>query len=397
MKKIIAWIMLLLCFSNQVYAEEEDLQLYAQSAVLMDGESGRILFEENGYSAMANASTTKILTCILALEYGDLSEVVVASAEAASQPAVHMGVSVGEEYVLEDLLYALMLESYNDSAVMIAESVSGSVEAFAQLMNEKAEEIGCEDSYFITPNGLDAEDDVGFHHTTASDLATIMKYCIMDSTKSEEFLAITQTLSYSFSEVNGSRSYTCTNHNTLLQTNENAISGKTGFTNDAGYCYVGAIESEGRTFIIALLGCGWPYNSTYKWSDSSTLFDYATENYYYTSLESSEYTDEIEQSVLQDLLVENAKTLANEYYTDLFIVESDDVEVLVSDWDEIDIKIEYPEILYAPVDENTLVGSVIYTLDDTVLKVDSILTNESIEQDSKIWKIYKKFTNTLTH
>lgn len=397
MKKIIAWILILLYFNCQVYAEDKNLELYAQSAVLIDGESGRILYEENAYSAMANASTTKILTCILALEYGELTDVVVASVEAASQPAVHMGVIEGEEYVLEDLLYALMLESYNDSAVMIAESVSGSVEAFAQLMNEKAEEIGCEDSYFITPNGLDAEDDVSFHHTTASDLALIMKYCIVDSSEKEAFLKITQTLSYSFSNTTGSRSYTCTNHNTLLQTNANAISGKTGFTNDAGYCYVGAIESDGRTFIIALLGCGWPYNSTYKWTDSSTLFNYATENYFYTYFESSEYTEELEDTVLLDLLVKDAKTLDDEVYIDLVIKESEAVEVLISSWDELEVKLDYPEILYAPLEEETLVGSVTYILDDQVIKVDSIVTNESIEKETLKWLLYKKITNALSN
>ena len=151
-------------------------QLYAQSAVLMDADSGRILFAKNGQEERAMASTTKIMTCIMALENGDLSEEITVSAEAASQPAVRLGMREGQRFRLNDLLYSLMLESHNDSAVAVAECVGGTVEGFAAMMNRKAMELGCSDTYFITPNGLDAEDETGKHHTTAADLARIMKY-----------------------------------------------------------------------------------------------------------------------------------------------------------------------------------------------------------------------------
>ena len=166
--------------AQDVPAESE---LYAKSAVLMDADSGRILYEKNGHEAMANASTTKILTCIVALENCDPASVVTVSKNAASQPKVHLGMHEGQQFYLRDLLYGLMLESYNDCAVAIAEFAAGEVQGFAALMNAKAEELGCEDSYFITPNGLDAKDDAGFHHTTAADLAKIMKYCIKESLK----------------------------------------------------------------------------------------------------------------------------------------------------------------------------------------------------------------------
>ena len=221
--------------AQDVPAESE---LYAKSAVLMDADSGRILYEKNGHEAMANASTTKILTCIVALENCD--------------PA---------------------------SVVTVSKNAAGEVQGFAALMNAKAEELGCEDSYFITPNGLDAKDDAGFHHTTAADLAKIMKYCIKESLKSDEFLEITRTAQYSFSDAEGKCTYQCTNHNAFLQMMEGALSGKTGFTGTAGYCYVGALQREDKTLIVALLACGWPNNKTYKWSDTRKLMNYGLEQF----------------------------------------------------------------------------------------------------------------------
>ena len=253
----------------EVFAAPEEL--YAQSAVLMDADSGRVLFEKNGMEQRPMASTTKILTCILVLEKAGLGETAEVSRNAASQPKVHLGVRAGEKYYVQDLLYSLMLESHNDAAVILAEHVGGSLEGFAALMNEKAKEIGCADSHFITPNGLDAEDEEGAHSTTAADLAKIMRYCITLSPKKAEFLEITRTSSRAFSDVEGKRSFSCVNHNAFLGMMDGALSGKTGFTGKAGYCYVGALTRDGKTFIVALLACGWPNNETYKWKDTRKL------------------------------------------------------------------------------------------------------------------------------
>ena len=265
--------------ANETTTEPEEL--YALSACLMDADSGRVLFEKEGNVHRANASTTKILTLILTLERADLDETVCVSELAARQPDVQLNMKCGETYRLEDLCYSLMLESHNDSAVAIAEHVGGTVENFAKLMNEKAEELGCEQTYFITPNGLDAVDGSGFHGTSAIDLARIMSYCILRSPKSEDFLRITRTSNYTFQDLSGKRSFSCRNHNAFLQIMEGALSGKTGFTGDAGYCYVGALEREGRIFVVALLGCGWPNNKSYKWKDCKKLFSYGIKNYEY--------------------------------------------------------------------------------------------------------------------
>ena len=296
-------------------AEPVETELYAKAAVLMDAESGRVLYGKNGQEILANASTTKILTCILALETADPEEWVDISAYASTMPKVKLGVKKGERYRLGDLLYSLMLESHNDVAVAIAEHIGKeflekelaeksvseytaeeskeAVAAFADLMNEKARELGCVNSWFITPNGLDAtetfhaKDGSTFskdHSTTAEELARLMSYCVLHSPKKEEFLEITQTISYTVTSEKG-RNHFCTNHNAFLTMMEGVISGKTGFTNKAGYCYVGALERDGRTFVVALLACGWPNNKSYKWSDSKKLMNYGIENFFKGGIE----------------------------------------------------------------------------------------------------------------
>ena len=194
-------------------------------------------------------------------------------------PDVQLNIREGEEYKLKDLLYSLMLESHNDSAVAIAEHIGGSVEQFAELMNQKAEDIGCMKTHFITPNGLDAKDEHGIHGTTAADLARILRYCIKESPEKDTFLTITRTSAYSFTNLAGTRSFTCNNHNAFLNMMDGALTGKTGFTGTAGYCYVGALERDGKLFIVALLGCGWPGNKTYKWADTKKLMNYGLDHY----------------------------------------------------------------------------------------------------------------------
>lgn len=387
MKKLIVFI-LVLCFGFTTYAEdiEEPTEIYAQSAVLMDAESGRVLFEKNGTDRKAMASTTKIMTCIIALEKGNLEEVVTFSKEAASQPKVHLGASLNEQFYLEDLLYSLMLESHNDSAVAIAESVSGSVEAFAQNMNQKAKEIGCENSYFITPNGLDASDDCGVHSTTAVDLARIMSYCITKSPQKEKFLEITQTSDYSFSNLEGNKSYSCYNHNTFLSMMPEAISGKTGYTSDAGYCYVGAVESEGRTFVVSLLACGWPNNKNYKWSDMRKIVEYAMEAYHYKTIDTFPDTE--------NAIILNGIPKSNELFEEAKVStkiddQNEKIVCLVKDSEEIHYLIEQKETLEAPVMQGDKIGEIIYYLDEEEIASYPIRIQETIEEKEFAWYFLK--------
>lgn len=360
--------LLLAAFVNPaIYTEAEESEikpsdLYAQSAVLMDADSGRILFAKSGQKERPMASTTKIMTCILTLENGNLSDTVAVRKNAAGQPEVKLGMKEGESYVLKDLLYSLMLESHNDSAVAIAEHIGGSVEGFAGLMNKKAAELGCFHTYFITPNGLDARDEKGIHHTTAEDLARIMKYCIMDSEKSSEFLEITRTADYSFTDGSKSRSFQCTNHNAFLNMMEGALSGKTGFTADAGYCYVGALRQDDRTFIVALLACGWPNAKSYKWTDTRKLMTYGLENYFYKTDDAGRKTRQIS--------VENAA--ADGFPGDLtetvtLLPDGQPPSVLRKEGEEITEEWEIPESVEAPIEKGEELGTVRYSLDGTLL------------------------------
>lgn len=246
----------------------------------MDGENGRVLYGKEAYKGRPNASTTKVMTCILALELAKGDDYVQVSGNAASQPQTRLGMREGQQFYLEDLLYSLMLKSHNDSAVAIAEHIGGSVEGFAEKMNEKAKELGCKDTHFVTPNGLDGEDEGGIHHTTARDLALIMAYAIKNAT----FVHITQTRDYTFMDISGKKHYSVHNTNAFLDMETGVISGKTGFTGNAGYCYVCAVRQDERLFIVALLGCGWPGNKNYKWSDTKKLLSYGRENYQYVML-----------------------------------------------------------------------------------------------------------------
>lgn len=358
-------------------------QLYARSAVLMDGDSGRVLYGKEADVPRPMASTTKIMTCILALEHmqGD-TEIAEVSEYAAGQPKVHLGVRKEEQYYLKDLLYSLMLESHNDSAVVIAEHVGGSVEGFAKLMNAKAEELGCESTYFITPNGLDAADDTGIHSTTAIELARIMRYCIRESDRREEFLEITGTKSHSFQDVSGSRQFTCNNHNAFLSMMEGALSGKTGFTGDAGYCYVGALERDGRTFIVALLACGWPNNKNYKWSDTRALMEYGLENYSYRNL----WKEQTFPDVPVQEGVPDKRRLSGASTVGVGIENApEEWNYLVREDEKAELSAEYAEQMTAPVRKGEVIGELVLSLEGEAIGRWNLVTEEAVEKRDFRW------------
>lgn len=397
-----------LCVTYDVSAEEEPEQseLYATSAVLMDADSGRILYEKNGYEELPMASTTKIMTCILALEQGDRDSLVTVSEYAASQPKVRLGMKPGEQYRLEDLLYSLMLESHNDSAVAIAEHIGGSVEAFAELMNRKAREIGCQSTYYITPNGLDAaitltggtgRARVETHRTTAADLARTMAYCIGKSEQAEAFLEITRRGSYQFCNqisqedgsgaVNGNHSVSCSNHNAFLGMMDGALSGKTGFTSKAGYCYVGALQKDGKTLTVALLACGWPNHKTYKWTDMKTLMEYGQEHYEYHA-----FTDvPIMEERLQPIPVMNGQTehiggqAAVELRHDVAEGEQTTEGLLLNEHEEINIVYTIPQVLTAPVAAGSQIGSIKYMVQGEVWRTELVTTVNAVEAINYAW------------
>ena len=359
----------------QPKVETDPLNLNSHAAVLLDGDTGRILYGKNEKKVLPMASTTKIMTCILALENSGLDTEVEISDRAASMPEVKLHVRKGEKYRLEDLLYSLMLESHNDTAVAIAEAVGGSVENFADMMNGKAAELGCDDTYFLTPNGLDAEDKESgkIHSTTAADLARILRYCISLSPAKEEFLAITRAPSHAFSDLSGTRSFSCVNHNALLTSMEGAVSGKTGFTGKAGYCYVGAVKKGEKLFIAALLDCGWPPHRTYKWQDMRKLVTYGDKNFEYKEIEKTGLGEETA------VLVENGVESRVKVEIGTENADKNSLRVLLGNDEKVQVRTKIAKSLHAPVREGTPVGQRDYMVDGIVIDSDPVVTAGNVE------------------
>ena len=243
-----------------------DYNLSSDCALLINANTGKVVYAKNENVRHANASTTKIMTCILALENCKLNEKVTFSPYAASIEPSKLYANAGEVFYLKDLLYSLMLPSHNDTAVAIAEHVSGSTAKFGKLMNKKAAAIGCTNTHFATPNGLDFGYD---HYTTASDLAKIARYAI----KRNMFRKLISTGYYSFSNLNTGRTYYIGTTNALLGNLPGVQGMKTGYTNKAGYCFVGLSYSQkGNTYISVVLGGS---SSASRWEDSRRLLTYA--------------------------------------------------------------------------------------------------------------------------
>lgn len=325
--------------AEEAAAEQEELRLYAKAALLMDATNNRVLYEKNGYEVLPMASTTKIMTAILALEYGNLEDEVTISKKAASMPKVHLGMREGEIYKLKDLLFSLMLESHNDSAVAIAEHIGGSTEGFAELMNQKARDLGCENTWFITPNGLDAAQGDKIHSTTAYDLAKIASYAVQN----DLFVTLVGTESHSFSEKQSGRGFVVHNKDLFLGMMDGAIGIKTGFTNQAGYCFVGAVRKDDRTLVSVVLASGWPPHKTYKWADTKELMNMGVEDYSLRNVEGLKIPDRI--AVING--VEDEIPLNMEWQ---------DVSMLLADWDEVEVTVDLKENLEAPVEKGEIAG-----------------------------------------
>ncbi len=350
--------------------QDKDLNLHASAALLLDAENERVLYEKNGYERMPMASTTKIMTCIVALENADLNGVVTVSSYAASMPDVQLNINKGQKFYLKDLLYSLMLESHNDVAVAIAEYIGGSVEGFAVMMNDKARTLGCEDTNFVTPNGLDAEG----HYTTARDLAVIAGYAI----RNKQFLQITNTSAHDFAEISKGKRYRVTNKNRFLYMMEGAIGVKTGFTGDAGYCFVGAVKRNEKTLISVVLGCGWPPNKNLKWTDTRELMNYGVDNY-----QERQIFQEIDFDPV--LVKEGQQRFVN-------LIMKGDLRLLMRDDEKVKVVYNVPSSLTAPITANTKVGSAYYYIDGELYKKLPIYTDSDIARIDFNF-CYKKILN----
>lgn len=380
MKTIVSVFLYVIICSIQIYAvSAEEINLNAKAAVIMDAESGKILYEKSKDQKMPNASTTKILTCLYILKHCDLDQMAEVSKNAAMQPKVRLGVREGEKYKVKDLLYGLMLESYNDCAVVLAEHAEGSVENFEKRMNQMAENLGTLNTHFVTPNGLDGIDKKGRHETTAQDLAKIMARCI----KNQQFLEITQTKQYTFTDGSRKRRFICNNHNALLSSMQGVISGKTGYTSKAGYCYVGAVKQKNMTMTFSVLASGWPPHKTYKWKDVRKLVQYATDHYERREIIAD--TSKIKEISIKNGLKEKV----------LLKTGNLKAAFLVKKTDKIKIESILPSFIDAPVKEGQKVGEIKYLINGKSQKSVPIYAKQSVKKKD-YWYYFEKIIQRFT-
>ncbi len=354
-KKILIFVILfIVLINNYVFADE--LRLNATSAILVEVSTGRIIYERNSTEKKYPASITKIMTAILVLENCKLEDMVTVSESALSNiPSgyVTCDLIAGEEISVENLLYALMVKSANDAAYVLAEHVGGTVDAFSDMMNIKARELGCTGTHFVNPNGIHEER----HYTTAYDMYLIANYAM----KNETFRKLVTTKSYTLPATNlyskADRSFNTTN--ALIDDNSSlfykyAIGIKTGYTSQAGECLVAESSRDGLDFIAVVLDAGTPSQGN-RFIDAKKLFDYGYDNYTLTKIkEKNTVIDTIEiengdkETKNLDVLIDSSITVINN--------KSIDINGLIPD-------ITYNENLLAPIKKGDSIGTIKYKLE----------------------------------
>ena len=324
-------------------------QIEATSAIVMDMKSGRVLYEKNAYTKRAIASTTKIMTAIIALEKGNLEDIVTVSKKAAATGGSTIKLKTGEQLTLKELLYGLMLKSGNDSAVAIAEHIGGSVAGFAEMMTQKAKEIGAVNTQFKTPHGLDTEG----HYSTAYDLALIARYALHNPM---------------FSKIVGTVDTTITNrglHNTneMLTAYPGADGVKTGFTGQAGRCLVTSATRNEWRIISVVLNCA---TRTKRAQSSRSILDYAFGNFkQYTLIKESQVINKrlpVIKGMKKDVGIQ--------------AVEGITLPLKQQEIDSMETVIELPDRLQTPVGANIEVGSIKFMVDGKVIAQSGLKTIE---------------------
>jgi D-alanyl-D-alanine carboxypeptidase (penicillin-binding protein 5/6) len=311
----------------------------AISAVAIDMETGRVLFEKNAYSKMAMASTTKIMTAIIAVENGNLKDEVTISKRAASIRGSAVGLQEGQKFILEELLYGLMLCSGNDAAIAIAEHIGSSVEQFADMMTKKAYIIGARNTGFKTPHGLDSDG----HYSTAYDMAIITRYAL-------ENPIISKIVKTKYIQTSMGTFY---NTNEMLDIYPGTDGVKTGYTGKAGRCLVTSVTREDRRIISVVLGC--PTRAA-RAQSSRDILDYVLANY-------KNYTLQAEGTSVKMLPVERGIVGQVEIKT----VEDIVFPLKEEELDLIEKRIHLSEKLEAPVIAGADAGFIQILLDGQIV------------------------------
>ena len=301
----------------------------ASAAILMDSDSGRVLYEQNADRQMLIASTTKILTALVAIREGNLGDTVTVSPAAAATEGSAMYLKAGEKIGLETLLYGLLLCSGNDAAVAISQHVGGSVESFVAMMNATAAELRMEHSSFANPNGLDHED----HYSTALDMALLARAAL----ENETLMRIASTRSVTI----GGR--TMTNHNKLLSWQEGCLGLKTGYTRAAGRTLVTCAEKNGQRLIAVTLQDG------NDWADHQTLYEYGFSAY-----------PACRGAVVGEHLTEAAVTGGMQETVPL--VAADSFSWPLAEGERLEKRIELDRELTAPLSAGKPVGEVVFSV-----------------------------------
>ncbi len=362
--------LILVCFillMNSVCIEA--LSISAECACVIDASTGRVIYNKNMEKQHTMASTTKIMTALVALENSKLDDVITVSKNAAGEEGTSLYLKAGQKATMEDLLYGLMLQSGNDAAIAIAEGVSGTVADFASLMNKKAQEIGANNSSFKNPNGLDEEG----HFTTAYDLAIITreamkneKFCEIVSTKSKLILDGTQTVS---------------NHNKMLRMYDGCTGVKTGFTKKSGRCLVTSAMRNGVKVIAVTL------NAPDDWNDHRVMLDFAFDT-------TASFTVIAAGMTVNTVPVVNgtSKNLELTAQEDFVITENKDDK-----FKNIMVKCNIPTQVNAPVTEGEIIGDLTVYYCDKPQKTIKLIASASVGYKKLGNKTFENFKKLLTY
>ena len=381
---LLTFIMLFICIiqTNIVYgatSKSEDLDIYSDAALLMDFKTGNVLYSKNSEEKMYPASTTKILTAIIALEKCNLNDIVTVSSSAISTiPSGYSSayLSDGEEISVNDLLTVFLVHSANDAGYILAEHISGSIDEFAKLMNEKALEIGCKNTHFTNPSGIHDED----HYTTANDLALIARYCMQNS-KFRDIVSM-KTCTINSTNKFGIRKYT--NTNDLINPSskyylEECVGIKTGYTAQAKNCLISACSKNNIGLICVVLGANQLHSGeSSRYQDSINLFKYGYSNY---SIKTFANKDD----VVKTIEVKNgSKDTRN-----LDLKLENDLSGLTKNNDEIpEATITLNDNISAPIATGAVLGSIAYKIGENSY-TENLVASHDVEPDSFLLLIFK--------
>lgn len=350
MRKILSvFLSLIFVFSLFAFSAEglDCCDLSAECAVVMCVQTGEILFEKEAYKRHSMASTTKIMTSLIALEQKTPNRVIRADYESINVEGTSMGLQTGDVITLRALVYGMLLLSGNDSANLTAKAVGGSIETFADMMNARAKEIGMMDTHFVTPSGLDDDE----HYTTAYDMALLG----CEAVKNPEFLKICSAQKAVVSYGSSPYDRTLYNHNKLLSYYGGTLGIKTGFTKKSGRCLVSCAEKDGVMLVAVTL------NAPSDWNDHKLMLDYG-----FSKVEKTEQCEKISIDVTGG----NKQTVC---------CSSESVALCT---DKYKKRIYTEKFLYAPVKKGSVVGEVCYFLNDKKIASSPVTADESISTKS---------------